>query len=326
MLKLQTGMHNFHSQSYMECVVHADEIDKQTMDYIGTNRADLKGDSDVVEAVRDSVTEIMRLALYEHSKFRDGKVSKLVEEDDFTKGLLTRLEGMPKGIQTNTKALLKTLASTQGVKSELYRSTAPLVLQSMNAGEVLTNLIRLETDPKSMQVVAHELLELARVENSDVLKLYRGRRAGIEAVRSLIERARVNWKKGTRFENQLHQTLKENPWILGPDFNRCLTSDKPLADVSRELSQELKVDEFSPDLKLDADGNIENEDDRPDLVFITSDTQLPNVVTIIELKTPNHPLRMEHYSQVDSYRFRVDRWLRQKFAGKKHSCQSNFAG
>lgn len=316
LLKLQTGMHNFHSQSYMECVVHADEIDKQTMDYIGTNRADLKGDSDVVEAVRDSVTEIMRLALYEHSKFRDGKVSKLVEEDDFTKGLLTRLEGMPKGIQTNTKALLKTLASTQGVKSELYRSTAPLVLQSMNAGEVLTNLIRLETDPKSMQVVAHELLELARVENSDVLKLYRGRRAGIEAVRSLIERARVNWKKGTRFENQLHQTLKENPWILGPDFNRCLTSDKPLADVSRELSQELKVDEFSPDLKLDADGNIENEDDRPDLVFITSDTQLPNAVTIIELKTPNHPLRMEHYNQVDSYRFRVDRWLRQKFAGR----------
>lgn len=314
LLKLHTGMHNFHSQAYMQCIVLADEIDKQTMDYIGTNRGELKGDSDVVEALRDKVTDLMVKALAEHSKFRDAKVAQLVEEDEFTSGLLARIESMPKGVKSNTKALLKTLAATQGVKSDLYKATAPLVLQSMNAGEVLSNLIRLENDPKSLQVVAHELLELARVENSDVLKLYRGRKAGIEAVRELIERARANWKRGARFENELHRTLKENPWLLGPDFNRCLTSDKPLADVARELSEVLKVDEFCEAPKLDSDGNIEDEDDRPDLVFLTIDAQFPNVVTIVELKTPNYPLRIEHYHQVESYRFRVDKWLKAKFA------------
>jgi hypothetical protein len=301
----------------MECVVHADEIDKQVMDYIGTNRSDLKGDSDVVEALRDAVTEIMRIALREHSKFRDEKVSQLVETDDFTQGLLQRIDTYPKGIKSNTKMLLKSLASVQGVTSELYRSTAPLVMQSMNAGEVLSNLIRLEMDPKSIEVVAHELAELARVENSDVLKLYRGRRAGVEAVRSLCEQARATWKKGTRFENKLHQTLKENAWLLGPDFNRCVTSDKPLSDVARELSAELKVDDHADEQKRDAEGNIENEDDRPDLVFLTSDTPEPNVVTVVELKTPNYPLRMEHFGQLESYCFRVDKWLKTKYGGSR---------
>lgn len=316
LLKLQTGMHNFHSQAYMECIVHADEIDKQALDYIGTNRADLKGDSDVVEALRDAVTECMRLALYEHSKFRDEKVEVLVDQDDFTQGLLATIETLPKKLQSSTKKLLRTLAGTQGVKSDLYRSTAPLVMQGMNAGEVLSNLIRLEGDPKSLQVVAHELLELARIENSDVLKLYRGRRAGIEAVRGLVERARENWKKGSRFENELHRTLKENPWLLGADFNRFLTSDKPLADVARELSKELEVDEFAAEQKVNADGQIIDEDDRPDLVFLATDAQLPRVVTIVELKTPNYPLRMEHYNQLDEYRFRVDKWLKAKYAGQ----------
>ena len=113
LLKLQTGMHNFHSQSYMECVVHADEIDKQVMDFIGTNRSDLKGDSDVVEALRNAITEIMRVALYEHSKFRDEKVDKLVEEDEFTTGLLARIETMPRNIKAHTKTLLKTLGGDQ---------------------------------------------------------------------------------------------------------------------------------------------------------------------------------------------------------------------
>jgi len=316
LLKLSTAMHNFHSQAYMEAIIHADEIDKQSMDYIGTNRADLKGDSDVVEALRDGITELMRVALYEHSKFRDQKVEELVENDEFSSGLLARIESLPRNIQASTKKLLKTLAAEQGVKSELYRSTAPLVMQGMNAGEVLSNLIRLETDPTSLYVVAQELLELARIENSDVLKLYRGRRAGIEAVRELIERSRKDWKKGARFENLLHGTLKENPWILGPDFNRCLTSDKPLADVARNLSEALAIDEYAPEQAVNEAGEIVDENDRPDLVFVTLDAQLPNVVTIVELKTPNYPLRKEHYEQLNEYRFRVEKWLKAKYAGK----------
>jgi hypothetical protein len=313
LLKLHTGMHNFHSQAYMECIVHADEIDRQAIDHIGTNRADLKGDSDVVEALRDAVTEIMRIALYEHSKFREQKVVKEVEEDEFTQGLLTRISESPKQTRTATKRLLHTLAVTTGVKSDLYKNAAPLVLESMNAGEVLANLIHLESDPKSLVVLAHELFELARVENRDVLKLYRGRKHGIEALRKLIERARASWKKGDRFEKDLHRTLKENPWLIKAEFSRYLTSDSPLGDVAKELANVLKIDEQSPKLKLDGDGNIVDEDNRPDLVFAMSDPGIPTVVTVVELKTPNHPLRIEHLNQLKGYIMRIEAWLKEKY-------------
>lgn len=313
LLKLHTGMHNFHSQAYMECIVHADEIDRQAIDHIGTNRADLKGDSDVVEALRDAVTEIMRIALYEHSKFREQKVIKEVDEDEFTKGLLTRISESPKKTRTATKRLLHTLAASAGVKSDLYKNAAPLVLESMNAGEVLANLIHLESDPKSLVVLAHELFELARVENRDVLKLYRGRKHGIEALRKLIDRARASWKKGARFEKDLHRTLKENPWLIKAEFSRYLTSDSPLGDVAKDLAKVLKIDEESPEPKLDGDGNIVDEDNRPDLVFAMSDPGVPSVVTVVELKTPNYPLRVDHLNQLKGYIMRIEGWLKEKY-------------
>jgi hypothetical protein len=315
LLRLQTGMHNFHAQAYMECVVHADEIDKQAIDFIGTNRADLKGDSDVVEALRDAVTEIMRLALYEHSKFRKQLAVEEVNNDEFTKGLLTRLEGVSKDLQASTKKLLYTLATTEGVKSEMYKTAAPLVLESMNAGEVLSNLIRLESDPKSLVVLAHELLELTRIENRDVIKLYRGRRNGIEALRKLVEQTRANWKKGQRFERDLHSLLKAQPWLIKSEFSRYLTSDRPLGDVAKELSSHLKIDEAAKEPELDADENIKNEDDRPDLVFAMSDSQSPTLVTVVELKTPNYPLRIEHLNQLEGYMLTVKEWLAGKYSG-----------
>lgn len=315
MFKLHTGMHNFHSQAYMECIVLADELDRQAIDHIGTNRAELKGDSDIVEALKDAVTEIMRVALYEHSKFREEKIAQQVEEDEFTKGLLTRISEVPKGIQRSTKRLLTTLASAEGVASPLYKTAAPLVLESMNAGEVLANLIHLEADPQSLIVVAHELFELARVENRDVLKLYKGRRHGIEAVRKLIERSRENWKKGAKFEIDLHKTLKENPWLIRSEFSRCLTSDRPLGDVAKEISGLLNIDDKAPAPKLDSEGNIEDEDNRPDLVFAMVDAHSPTIVTIVELKTPNYPLRIAHLNQLKGYIMRVEEWLKSKYSG-----------
>ena len=68
--------------------------------------------------------------------------------------------------------------------------------------------------------------------------------------------------------------------------------------------------------ELDSNSNIEDENDRPDLVFLTIDSYLPNVVTIVELKSPNLALRKEHYDQLDSYRFRVEGWLKAKYAGQ----------
>ena len=57
---LQTGMHNFHSQNYMECVVEADALDKYNVDLINTNRSDFRRDNDVIDKFVENVTELMR--------------------------------------------------------------------------------------------------------------------------------------------------------------------------------------------------------------------------------------------------------------------------
>ncbi len=313
LLSLHTGMHNFHSQAYMECIVHADEVDKQLVDHIGTNRADLKGDSELVEALREAITEIMRVALYEHSKFRDGIAAIQVENDPGTKMILAMLPELSPAVRDSSKKLLQTLASKHSVNSELYRQVAPLLLQSMNAGEVLARMIALEHDPKSIPVLAHNFLELAKIENSDVLKLYRGRRRGIEGLRKLVDEARANWKKGKRFENDLHALLKENPWLIGPEFSRYLTSDKPLGDVALALTEKLKVDHCAPAQTADADGEIADQDTRPDLVFFMTDSGDPSSVVVVELKTPNYPLKFEHLTQLRQYMMHVEEWLQSKY-------------
>lgn len=312
LLRLHTGMHNFHSQAYMECIVHADDVDRQLVDHIGTNRSDLKGDSEIVESLRDAVTEIMRVALYEHSKFRDQVAEKLVEEDAASEMMLKVLGDLSPEIRNSSRKLLRTLAASQGVHSALYREVAPLLLHSMNTGQVLTKLIELEHDPKSIPVLAHNLLELARIENADVLKLYRGRRRGIEGLRKLVEQARSNWKKGKRFENELHGLLKENPWLISPEFSRYLTSDKPLGDVAKALTERLKIDDAAPEPKTTEEGEIADQDTRPDLVFVMSDGSNPSSVVVVELKTPNYPLKHEHLVQLQQYMMHVKEWLTAK--------------
>ncbi len=316
LLNLPTGMHNFHAQAYMECIVHADEIDRHAIDHIGTNRADLKGDSDVVEALKEAVTGLMRQAIYEHSKYRDSKTAKDIDEDEYTQGLLVRISGQPSKTRTATKKLLQTLAANTGVKSELYRQAAPLVLESMNAGEVLTNLINLAIDPTSLPIITNELFELAGLESRDALKLFRARRNGIEALRKLVERADESWGK-KRFEKDLHKLLKENPWLIKPEFSRFLTSDRPLGEVAKDLASHLGIDEHAPALKTNPDGEISDEDTRPDLVFAMTDPASSTTVTIVELKTPNLPLKAEHLYQLEGYMAKVTAWLNAKYSGQQ---------
>jgi hypothetical protein len=184
----------------------------------------------------------------------------------------------------------------------------------MNAGEVLTNLIQLAINPTSLPVITNELFELAGLENRDALKLYRARRNGIEALRKLVERADETWGK-KRFEKDLHKLLKENPWLIKPEFSRFLTSDKPLGTVAKDLASHLKIDEHSPALDMGDDGEFKDEDTRPDLVFAMSDPASSTIVTIVELKTPNLPLKAEHLQQLQGYIMKVEQWLKAKFAG-----------
>ncbi len=311
LLNLKTGMHNFHSQSYMECIVHADEIDRQEVDHVSTNRADLKADNEIVERLYEEVTELMRKALYEHSVFRKEKVTQQVEHDDESKKLLKRVDGLSAAVKKSAKKVLSTLAEVHGVKSQTYKELAPIVMDGMNAGEVLTRLIELEADPQSIYVLNNELLELAKIENSDALKLYRGRKSAINALEKLVADAMKNWKSNERFEKRLHACLKDSPWLIQPHYSRALTSDKPMSECLQKLNVHLKIEDpnYEPPAP-DEEANSESKQERPDLVFLLADSQNPSAVDIVELKSPNIPLNMTHLTQLKDYMSTIKEWAR----------------
>ncbi len=310
LLSLETGMHNFHSQSYMECVVHADELDQQEIDYIGTNRADLKSDNLVVDGLYKAVTECMRKALYEHSKYRESAVARQLEQDAVGKGYLGRISQMSGSVKKSARKVLTTLATVHGTQSELFKELAPIVLDSMNAGEVLTKLIEIESNPASLRQVIDALRDLAEVETKDALKLYRGRSRAIHALETLVQRATSDWK-GARFEKDLHLLLKGNPWLLHPKYGQALTSDKPMSELLSKLNLHLKIEDAAFTMPTQDDEESDPRlQERPDLVFLVSDGQTPTYIDIVELKSPNIPLTSEHLEQLLDYRQKVVEWMR----------------
>ncbi len=312
---LHTGMHNFHSQSYMECVVHADVLDQLEADLISTNRQGFKTDNVVVDAFVAGVTELMRKALAEHGKYRDRKAIEDVENDPDSQIILRSIGGLNRRVRKPAEQILRVIAAEDGVRSEKYREIAPNLVQAINSTEVLAELISSGNNPKDLATIITQLAELGDIERSDVLKLYRGRRNGIEALRKLEERSH---DKGPKYEQELHTLLKENPWLIKPEYSNYLTSDAPMGDVAKKLNAALKID------------NQGSSDDkhRPDLVFVALDTHDPHVVTVVELKSPdpNTPLDADHLTQLEGYIGQIESILEQDYQGRRVSVQGHLVG
>lgn len=62
-------------------------------------------------------------------------------------------------------------------------------------------------------------------------------------------------------------------------------------NVSTGLAKHLGVDKFAP----------MDDATRPDLVFVMADSDSPNVLNVIELKSPSIPLDNEHLTQLETY-------------------------
>lgn len=290
---LKTSMHNFHSQSYLECIVEADELDKNNVDLINTNRSDFRRDNEIVDTFVAGVTELMRQALWEHSKYRDAKADEDLAKADKARFAMRMLEHVSAGQSKSAKAVLRRLASEYGVNSDAFEETAPLVVNSMNAGKVLIRLMELGTDPHDLATVAGELLKLRGIEMNDALKLYKGRRNGIAALQTLADRADDEWKSSGRYEKELHKLLKDNPWLVRAEYTGYLTSNQTMGTIAKRLSKELAVDEYA--------GEVPDEATRPDLVSVLQDSIDTHAIVVIELKSPNMPLDQDAESQLVRY-------------------------
>lgn len=300
MFGLPTGMHNFHSQSYMQAIVRADALDQHGVDLVNTNRSQLREDNEIVGSLIKFIEEAMRKSLAEHAKWREGAVEEQIEKSDGAKRMLRLANTLEGKARVSAQRLIKTLAIHHGPDSVEFNELAPLVVQSVNAGEVLIRLSEAGHDPKSLQQIAINLHELAEIEKSDALKIYRGRRNGITALLKLIREGENEFWKKKGIENRLHSLLKNDPWLIKPEYSRYLASDERLGNVSTALAEHLGVDTAA---KID-------DATRPDLVFVLSDTDQPHLISIVELKSPSLPLKYEHLTQLKTYMAKVEKYCR----------------
>lgn len=288
---LPTGMHNFHSQSYMECIVRADEVDRHGVDLVNTNRTQLRQDNDVVRTLITFVEDQMRAALAHHARWRENTAEEQLDTAEETQPYVRVLERLPAKTRTSARKMLRTLGVVHGFQSEEFKELAPLMIDTMNAGDVLIRLTELGHDPKSLKVIAGHLAELADIEKNDALKLYRGRRSAITALTTLIDRGEHELWKKKGVESELHTILKEDPWLIKSEYSRYLTSDEDLTKVSTALAKHLGVDAFAP----------MEDATRPDLVFVMADSAAPHVLNVVELKSPSIPLDNDHLTQLETY-------------------------
>lgn len=303
LFRLPSGVHNYHGQDYMECIIQADELDELGIDLVSTDRTQLKGESELVIAFLDRITDILRSALAAHYRHKENVTESAIEQK--AQPYLRIIDQMAKRSREPARKLLKTLGTQYGVESTEFTELAPLVISTMNAGQVLIRLIELGTDPSDINNIADALRELAEIEKSDALKIFRGRRDAISALRTLADRGEEEWKKKA-FEKDLHDLFKKQPWLIRPEFVSHITSDERLERVCSTLAKHMGVDHFATD-------NPKEPDLRPDLVFLMSDASTYEVV-IVELKSPTIPLENDHLSQLEGYIADAEAWLRRKFS------------
>ena len=305
LFELPTGMHSFHSTDYMECVVEADELDRKSVDFINTSRTQLREDTEIVRKLLGEVSNLMRLAIVTHARYRKEEADRALDKDPTGRMLKRIVNTLPTKTRNSARRLLSTLAAELGVESEAFQELAPVVTTSINATKVLISLSELKTNPETIAQVAGQLRDLAEIERSDALKLYRARRNGIEALQALWERGEDEWRRHG-IESELHGLMKENPWLIRPEFSTYLTSDQRLNTVASKASKALEVDGFAPqsDRKIGVDR-------RPDLVFLMSDPSDtgPHVMHVVELKSPSVALTIEHHRQLQDYLFDLKQWV-----------------
>jgi len=200
LVDLHSGIHNFQATAYMECVVRADELDSLGIDLINTNRTDFRRDNDIVAALLKIVTDFMKDALGAHSKFRDARADEDLKNSQAMKDLDPQLDVLSKRTKTAAINLLKVLAKHEDPNGEAFKAVAPLLIQSVNSGDVLVKLMEMSHRDSSLKEIVRELHKLATIEHRDSLKLFRARRNGITALQNLIKKGDESWKQTPNIE------------------------------------------------------------------------------------------------------------------------------
>lgn len=307
---LKSGMHSFHSADYMEAFFIADDLDAGSVDFISTDRSDLKEGNEVVSALYEKIREVLTKAIAGHARYKKLKAEEDIQSDPAAKRLYEVINQLSPSARKSGKKLILALGEQFDVDSDEFVELSRNMINSMNANEVLIRLIEMKSAPQTIAHVASELAELAKIEQRDAIKLYQGRRDGILSLQNLTRKGEEDdWNK-RQSEKELHSLLKAQPWLIKPEYSltRYSVSDRQINRTASAMAKQLGVDEFAP-IRQD-DG--EEDDTRPDLTFVMCDVEhgAPLTVHVVELKSPSKAMDKDHWDQLDRYIFRLSEWCR----------------
>lgn len=303
LLNLPTGMHNFHAQSYIECSIHANFLDEQQIDLIGTNRSALQNDHYLVSAFIDKVTELMKQAIQEQGKHREQQVEQELLQNKETQILLNIVGTLSKKNRIPAQKLLKSLAKNVKISDPTFIQTATNLISAINSTPIIMKLLDEGNNISDIKELSRYLSELSKIEKNDLWKLFRARRGSIQKLHDL--HIRSSNKKDPKFEKEFHQLLKESPWLINPEYNSYISSNKSIHSIIELLYKEINIpSDISTDCK---DGK------RPDLVFLVATYPLPTSVAVVELKSPNIALKYDNLNQLKLYMAKIELYLKRKY-------------
>lgn len=295
LLHADTNMHGFRMTDYLDGVVHADFLDSLDRDYIATDRQGLRWETPLLQPVHNFLGEQIKEACKQYQRVRDEEKQREVEEDEFTADLINAAQ-LSRRENKLALAICAKLASfhRQGVTTPQYQEHARLLVHAVGKGEIFTAISNIaERDHPNLQDLASEIARLTYAEIDQTLASVRTRLVGISALQKIVED--TDFRQANN-EDELHDLLKQSPWLINPTYFEFLTSNRANKTVFRRLEKELEIGEHVPaeyDKNALSERDPQQDNMRPDLVFLLGNESLHRVV-IVELKAPNTPLLHKH--------------------------------
>lgn len=307
---VKSSSNGFKYAAYLDGVVVADFVDEQPTDYISTNRQGLRWETDLLEDFRNFIQGAIVKALDAYAESQDESVRDLVLADDWTKKQI-RASGLPASRDALAWKLAVVLAKgdADGVQATFYKKSLPLMLGGLSRGDILDAIAKMakENSPNLADVV-REVTELTQQEFGDLLAVIQGRLDGIRALEKIVKTQ--SWD-APEAEDTLQECFEENPWLIDPTFFQFLSADESQGTLNDRLAKHLQIWKHTPKgyNKGDPDEKAKfGTNKRPDLCFLLCNEGLARVI-IVELKSPNTPLHIKHWQQLQNYIRRTEDFL-----------------
>ena len=301
LLDANTNMHGFRMTDYLDGVVHADFIAEQKADYIATDRQGLRWDAPLLSGMKDFLSGEIKTACAAYQKKRDDESEDKVRDDEFTTQQIEKadLSSRDRRVAIRLAGLLRS-ACKQGTEDTEYKTKLPVMIQGLGHGDILTAMTSLAQEPHpDLQRLMYEAARLTKDELGRFLSTVRGRLSAISALHKIVED--VNFKSAEN-EKDIQQLCEDSPWLIDPTYTQFLTADKPKRALFQRLAKHLQIGDHAPEPSPD-------DSERPDLVFLLGNESLQRLV-IVELKSANKPLELEHLTQLTRYMADAEEWLK----------------